>query len=219
MARKQIDIGKTWRTGCSWPTPAVSKSSLDQASTTPAPPCVGLVPVSDPNQWFAQEVHAHDGQLKAYLRGQFPSVRDVEDVVQESYLKIWKARAAHPIECARAFLFKVARHLALDVVRRERRAPVDSQSSPEDSLVLDSRPNAVETLLTHETLEILAQSIASLPAKERAIILLHKVNGRTQKETAVELNLPVRTVEKYTLQGLKRCQAHLVRDGIEKFFD
>lgn len=72
---------------------------------------------------------------------------------------------------------------------------MDSQSSPEDSLVLDSRPNAVETLLTHETLEILAQSIASFPAKERAIILLHKVNGRTQKETAVELNLPVRTVE------------------------
>ncbi|HRJ46265.1 MAG TPA: RNA polymerase sigma factor [Opitutaceae bacterium] len=197
----------------------MSNSSLDQASTTPAPPCVGPVPASDPNEWFAQEVHAHDGQLKAYLRGQFPTVRDVEDVVQESYLKIWKARAVHPIECARAFLFKVARHLALDVVRRERRAPVDFQSSPDDSLVLDSRPNAVETLLTHETLEILAHSIACLPAKERAVILLHKVNGRTQKETAAELDLPVRTVEKYTLQGLKRCQAYLVRYGIERFFD
>lgn len=197
----------------------MSNTSPDPASVSPASSGAGPLAATDPHRWFEQEVHAHDGPLKAYLRGQFPSVRDVEDVVQESYLKIWKARAAHPIECARAFLFKIARHLALDLVRRERRAPVDLQSSPADSLVLDSRPNAIETLLTHETLDILAQSIASLPAKERAVILLHKVNGLTQRDTATELNLPVRTVEKYTLQGLKRCQAYLFRQGIGRFFD
>ncbi len=181
------------------------------------PPCI--TSPQDPVDWFKQEVHTHDGQLKAYLRGQFRSVRDVEDVVQESYLKIWVARAAHPIDNARAFLFKIARHLALDLVRRQQIAPVDSQSSPDHSLVMDSRPNAVEILLTHETLQLLALSIANLPLKERAVILLHKVNGLTQKETALQLDLPLRTVEKYTLQGLRRCQAYLARHGIDHFFD
>lgn len=64
-------------------------------------------------QWFANEVHAHASQLKAYLRGAFPSVRDVDDVVQESYLRIWKARAIHPIESAKTFLFTIARRVAL----------------------------------------------------------------------------------------------------------
>ena len=37
--------------------------------------------VADQNRWFNNEVHAHDAQLRAYLRLSFPSVRDVEDVV------------------------------------------------------------------------------------------------------------------------------------------
>lgn len=203
--------------GCA-PFHTVPSSPSNQAATSSIS---GVVPVAppDPNQWFVTEVHPHGGPLKAYLRGQFPSVRDVDDVVQESFLKIWKARAAHPIDSARAFLFKIARHLALDLIRRERAAPVDSKRSLDDSLVLDSRPNAVEILLTHETLQILALSIASLPPKERAVILLHKVNGLSQRDTATQLNLPVRTVEKYTLQGLKRCQVFLAKQGIEAFFD
>lgn len=164
-------------------------------------------------------MHAHGSQLKSYLRGQFPSVRDVDDVVQESYLKIWKARTVRPIASAKAFLFKIARHLALDIVRRERRSPIDSRRSSEDILVPESRPTAVETLLTDELLQLLAQSIAQLPAKERAVILLHKVNGLSQKETAAALNLPVRTVEKYTLQGLRHCQAYLAKRGIAHLFD
>lgn len=97
----------------------------------------------DPVQWFNQEVHPHESQLKAYLRSQFPSVRDVDDVVQESFLKIWKARAGRPIESARAFLFRIAQRLAIDVVRRARRSPVDAERSADDSLVLDNRPRCM----------------------------------------------------------------------------
>lgn len=196
------------------PTPP-SAPATDSAAL-PAPPCVDG---HDPVQWFQQEVHPHEGQLKAYLRGQFPSVRDVEDVVQESYLKIWKVRAGRPIECAKAFLFKVAQRLALDLVRRARRSPIDCERNLEDSLVLDNRPSVVEILLTRETLHLLAQAIASLPPKERAVILLHKVNGLTQKEAAEQLDFSVRSVEKYTIQALRRCQDFLARHGIERFFD
>lgn len=52
------------------------------------------MPPCDPEtaHWFTEHVHPHDAQLKAYLRGAFPAVRDVEDVVQESYLRVWRVR-------------------------------------------------------------------------------------------------------------------------------
>lgn len=38
---------------------------------------------TDQTRWFVDEVHALDGHLRVYLRGTYPAVRDVDDVVQE----------------------------------------------------------------------------------------------------------------------------------------
>ena len=53
------------------------------------------MPPQDTEQarWFAAEVHAHDGQLRAYLRGSYPAVRDIDDVVQAN-LKAMNAKTS-----------------------------------------------------------------------------------------------------------------------------
>jgi len=84
-------------------------------------------------------VHLHDSSLKAYLRGSFPSVRDIDDVVQESYLRVWKARASQPIKSAKGFLFTVARRLALDLIRRERRSPLVAVTDLDRLFILDQQ--------------------------------------------------------------------------------
>ena len=81
-------------------------------------------PAPEQARWFLEQVHPHDQALKGYLRGSFPKMRDVDDVVQESYLKIWQARRRQPIDSARAFLFRIARNLALNLTGREQRSPV-----------------------------------------------------------------------------------------------
>ena len=73
----------------------------------------------DNTRWFTEEVQPDGPQLRSYLRGSFPTVRVLDDVVQESCLRVWKSRATRPIQSAKAFLFAVARRLALDLVRRE----------------------------------------------------------------------------------------------------
>jgi len=95
-----------------------------------------MPPHTEQARWFSEEVLPHDPQLKAYLRGAFPSVRDVEDVVQESYLRVWCARATQPIQSTRAFLFRVARNLALDFVRHERASPIIALGSLNELPVL-----------------------------------------------------------------------------------
>src|SRR5687768_13764521 len=47
-----------------------------------------------------------------------------KDVVQECYLRIWKAKAQQPIVSAKAFLFRVARNVVLDGLRRSYISPI-----------------------------------------------------------------------------------------------
>jgi RNA polymerase sigma-70 factor (ECF subfamily) len=157
-------------------------------------------------RWFAEEVHAHDSSLKAYLRGSFPTVRDVEDVVQESYLRIWRARLVHPIHSTKSFLFQVARHLALDLVRRNRISPVQPVPDPAALCVMDDRPGVAETVCTQDELQLLARAIQDLPPRCRAIMILRQIEGVPQKEIAARLGISVLTVQTQVVNGLRRIE-------------
>jgi len=168
----------------------------------------------DHSQWFTEEVHAHDSSLKAYLRGSFPAVRDVEDVVQESYLRIWKARAAQPIQCARAFLFRVARNVALNLLSRERVSPIDPVMDLAALPVVEESPNAAAAACVREELLLLAQAIDSLPARCREIVILRRIKHVSQKEIAARLGIAEETVEVQVVRGVKRCGDYLRRHGV-----
>lgn len=193
------------------PTPAPTEPAV-----ITAPPCVTP---ADQAQWFKQEVHPYGGQLKAWLHGSYPSARrEVDDIVQESYLRIWKAKASQPIASAKAFLFMVARHLALDVIRKDRNAPLETGSDLASLRVLDTSPNAAQAYSIKETIDHLADAIVALPERYRAVVVLHKLQSLPQKQVAEQLGLSPRTVENYCFRGLKLCEEYLKAKGIHGFF-
>ena len=69
-------------------------------------------------RWFVEEVQPHESSLRAYLRGMFPSLPDIDDLVQESYARLIRAREVSRISYVKAFLFTTARNAALDIFRR-----------------------------------------------------------------------------------------------------
>lgn len=159
-------------------------------------------------------MHAHDGQLKAWLRGSYPSVRDVEDVVQESYLRIWKARAREPIRSAKALLFLVARRVALNFIRKNSKAPFDPYGDAAASRVIEDRPDACEALIIQERIDLLADALMTLPPRCREVVILHKVKGYSQKQVADRFVLSERTVEAHVRAGVARCHAYLRQHGL-----
>jgi RNA polymerase sigma-70 factor (ECF subfamily) len=158
----------------------------------------------------------HDSSLKAYLRGSFPTVRDVEDVVQESYLRVWKARAAQPIRSVKAFLFTVARRLALDHVRHEHRSPIVGVTDLDQLFVLNRAPDAAEAATRSQEIELLAEAVDSLPARCREIFLLRRIQGVPQKEIAARLGLSEQTVQVQAARGLRKIEEYLSRRLKEK---
>src|SRR5262249_37438840 len=95
----------------------VSQPLSSLSTLTSEPPCGAPV---ENARWFNEEVQPHHDQLKSFLRKEYPTVRDVDDVLQESYLRLVKVHASRPIGSAKALLFRIASHLAIDFIRREK---------------------------------------------------------------------------------------------------
>ena len=182
--------------------------------------CSGVSPTSKLQdvRWFTEEVHPHEPSLRAYLRDAFPVVRDVDDVVQESFLRTWRTRGSQPIRSARAFLFQVARRVALDLVRRDRRAPFKAVTDLTTLPVLESAPNGAEAVGVQEKLRLVADAIESLPPRCRKVVILRKLQGVPQKEVAARLGLAEKTVEAQLSRGLARLEEFLQRRGVRGWY-
>ena len=166
------------------------------------------------SQWFSDEVYPHDSSLKAYLRSSFPAVRDVEDVVQESYLRVWRRQLARPIASAKGFLFQVARHVALDLLRHENRSPFIPVVDLAGLTVMEDGPSVAEQACTHEEISVLAAAIDSLPGRCREIFILRKLQDVPQKEIARRLEISEQTVEVQIGRANRRCEEFLRRHSV-----
>jgi len=169
------------------------------------------LPAPEHARWFADEVQPHDARLRAYLRRAFPGVRDVDDVVQESYLRLWRTHAVRRIRQARAFLFTVARRVAIDLERRERRAPFVAVKDPSQLFVLDAGPDAASSADLHLEIQLLTEAVDALPARCREIFSLCQIEGLTQAEVARRLGISENTVAVQSARGLQRCEAFVRR--------
>jgi RNA polymerase sigma factor (sigma-70 family) len=190
------------------------KGAPGDGATLQSSEFIGRAIAENTARWFAAEVHPHDAQLKAYLRSSFPAVRDIDDVVQESYLRIWRSRAVQPIHSAKAFLFKVARHVALNLVDRQRASPVMVVGDLAALPVLDNRPGVVETVSKNEKVRLLVLALATLPPRCREITILRKLKGVPQRDVAAQLGIAEKTVEEQVARGVRRCEDYLRRHGV-----
>lgn len=164
-------------------------------------------------RWFATEVQPHRPALRAWLLARFPTLPDVDDIVQESLSRLVQAREVSPIRSARALLFTTARHLALDAVRRQRVVAFEPITDETDPSVLADAADVVASVVKQQELELLTKAIQSLPERVRQILTLRTAYGLTQKQIAEKLAVSESTVEKQMAAGIRQCAAFFARGG------
>jgi RNA polymerase sigma factor (sigma-70 family) len=178
------------------------------------PATSGLMTAAEHSNWFRNEIHPHDGQLKTYLRGRFCSVRDIDDIVQESYVRVWKRHLLRPVIQAKAFLFAVARHLALDAIRHERSSPISPVSDLGNLNVYVDHPGHAETASTREEITLLLAAIERLSPRTREVYMLRKLQQVPQKEIAIMLRISPKTVEVHIGRANRCCEQFLRKNGV-----
>lgn len=178
----------------------------------PSPPNQTDWPVLSDTKWFAEEVQQHETALRGYLHSRFPSV-DVDDVVQESYLRVFRARAAGRIASTKAYLFAIARNTAITLFQRRRIYSNTPVNELPDWRVLDGGYNAVQTLAASERFELMSQAIAELPDRCREVMRLAVEGGCTNAEIAQTLGLAENTVRVHLSRGIRKCAEFLRARG------
>ncbi|HRE84453.1 MAG TPA: RNA polymerase sigma factor [Opitutaceae bacterium] len=194
-------------------TPAAPSSPVSGATQTPENSA------TDISRWFAAEVHPHEVHLRNYLKSAFPSESDYDEVVQESYLRVWRSRAIRPIQSAKAFLFKVARHVALDRLRRDHIAPVRAAGDLGHLPVIDDTANTVESVTVAERFQLFSNLLAQLPTRSREVVILCKLQGLSHREAALRLGISEKTVDEHLLRGMKRLGQSLREHNLRSLYD
>ena len=132
--------------------------------------------------------------------------REIEDIVQETYVRICQIENRDNIKQPKSFLLKTAKNLAIDHIKRAESQLVDSADETPELLHLDLNDDAIyQQVASDEEFGQFCEAVRLLPVQCRKVFILKKVYGYSQKEIAQQLELSESTVEKHIALGIKRC--------------
>ncbi len=142
---------------------------------------------------------------------------DVEDLIQELYLKVQGLDGAEPIDNPPAYLYRLASNLMLDRMRRQRRAGArdaewrrDNHATLGTLDVVDS-PDAEAAVIARQRLQRLTEALKTLAPLTQKVFELHKFEGLTHAETAAQLGISRSAVEKHVSLALKHLLTKIGR--------
>ncbi|MGE0408393.1 MAG: RNA polymerase sigma factor, partial [Amphiplicatus sp.] len=158
-----------------------------------------------------------ENELRRYLSRFFSRPQDIEDLVQEAFLRVFATSVRTKVRSPRKLLFKAAKHSALNALARKAHKTTEYIEDFKDSSVfLDESQIGPEAMLdSKKKLMAFSQAVASLPPACREVFILRKFDGLSQKEIAARLNISISGVEKHIAAGTVKCSRYLRDLGYE----
>ena len=126
-----------------------------------------------------------------------------EDLVQEAFASVLGRDAPEQLENPEGYLYRTARNLALDHVRRTQR---QERARERVAVVEASDPSDRSQA---EDAERLSRALAELPFPQREVVLLHVYDGLPFPEVARRVGAPLGTVHSRFRYAMERMRSSL----------
>jgi RNA polymerase sigma-70 factor (ECF subfamily) len=151
----------------------------------------------------------HQNELIHYTT-RITACRDTaEDIIQDSFIILFREVKQQHIENPRAFLFRIAKNLAFDHLKHKK---VTDHYAQAQYPILESTIEVLsieQTMADSEDIERVKQAIDELPPRCRDTFILNKLHEMSYCEVARYTGISESGVEKHIMKGLKHCRHRL----------
>lgn len=153
--------------------------------------------------------------MRRFFQARLGPGADVEDLLQDLYLKVAGIDAGAEVREPRAYLYRLASNLMMDRWRSGRRSAARDTAWREVAHVrgptedLDDAPSAEAVVAGRERLARLMTALDRLPDKTKTIFRLHKFEGLSYADVARTLDVSKSTVEKHMMDALRVLSARV----------
>lgn len=145
--------------------------------------------------------------LLRYFGRRFSKACEIEDMVQEVFVRLVRRAGVGNLENPQAYVFETASSVLKDRLRkmRTRHEVFHEPFRPDHHEGADFSPEDV--LLARERLSNATAALLELPERTRVIFTLRRLEGLRFQDIAARLDISVSAVEKH----MQRAMSHLMR--------
>lgn len=144
----------------------------------------------------------HSQELFKFYSYKYPNSRGIEDIIQDSFIKLWNNCSKIELDKARAFLYKVVNNAVLNdlkhlkVVHKYEQKPNISTNNITPTHVLEEKEFNLR----------LQNALNNLSEPQRVAFLMNRIDGKKHQEIADELGISKKAVEKRIYGALKNLR-------------
>lgn len=164
-------------------------------------------------RWLSRHILPHEPLIRARLRRTFIYGLEVDDVIQEMYARIASQPSLDGIKHPLQYASQTATAIVIDYIRRSRIVSINAAGTLEQLEISTPEASPEQQLEFREEIAMVAQSLAQLPERTREVLLLRRVEGLSQQETADKLHISIKTVEKHMALGVAALMTWFGRGG------
>ena len=139
-----------------------------------------------------------------------------EELAQEVFLRIYRSRASYePTARFTTWMFRIATHLALNWLRDEKnerateRLDEDRGGDLPSRELPDRKPSVEQRMVYQARLQEIRDAIATLPAKQRAAVLMHKYQEMEYAQIASALECSESAIKSLLFRAYETLRARL----------
>ena len=140
---------------------------------------------------YATVYNDYSQDLHNYLYYKYGNQFNINDKVQEAFIKLWDKCKEVTLEKAKGFVFMVAKNLVLNEIKHQKVVLKHQQVKPKDY----TNENPEFLLEKEEFFQKYQRALAKLSEEQRVAFLLNKVEGKKHQEIAEMLDITKKVAE------------------------
>jgi RNA polymerase sigma factor (sigma-70 family) len=149
---------------------------------------------SEVRAWFVREVLPLETLLTSFLQHNWRNNDDVADLRQDVYERVCEAAYRQIPDNTKQFVFRTARNLIINRVRRENVVPIEAVADLDALDVAIDAPEPDRTVIARDELRRLQLALDRLPPRAREVFVLGRIEGLTGQEIADRIGVTKATV-------------------------